>query len=111
MGKKKIKKPVYHPAKQHIPPGMTYAMTMASANFHEKQEDKIRLEITGGYLDWMYAALALVCHRELGFGAVRTARMVEATQKQMLEFSRSGLNDKALWDLVRNEVGLDFDVI
>lgn len=109
MGRKKIKKPAYQPAKR-FPPGMAYAMTMAKAKYQEKQEDKIRIEITGGYLDWMYAALALVCRRELGFGAVRSARVIEATQRTMLELAGSGMNDKALWDLVRNEVGLDFDV-
>ena len=113
MGKKKLKRPVYQPKRPkatYIPPGMKYAMTMADINRKEQQEEKIRLEVIDGHLDWMYAALALACHRELGFGSLRAARMIQATQRLMLEFARDGLNDKALWDLVRNEVGLDFDV-
>ena len=86
-------------------------MTMANQKYRDKQEDKIRLEITGGYLDWMYAALALALKRELGFGAVRTARVIERTQALMLEFGDKEINDKELWKLVKDEVGLDIEPV
>lgn len=122
MGKKKVKNWQYkkRPAEdRRIDPGLAYAMTMAQYQVDEERKIRraiatdnvvhnIQRDYTEGVANWFYGLMALALHDE-GWGAKRILRVQERIRDYHAEYNDPNFGDFDLWQVVRDEVGLDFD--
>ena len=122
MGKKKTRNWQYKPKPQQdsrIDPGIAYAMTMAQYQVDEEKKIRraiatdnvvhdIQRDYTEGVANWFYGLLALALHDE-GWGAKRILRVEERIRDYFAEYNSPDFGDFDLWQVVRDEVGLDFD--
>lgn len=72
--------------------------------------DKHRLEVEDEFTDWLYGSVALALHRQFGFGAKRIARLFGAAQTISHDLIAQEVDHVQIWDMVRDEVGLDITV-
>lgn len=90
------------------------------ANYHlSKKKEAIReiatnkaiVEVTdqmeNQYTDWDLGCAALVLYRRYGKDAQECAEFLSDIQELTREFASSGMNAEAIWDVVRDEIGLD----
>lgn len=122
MGRKKVKNWQYRkrPAEEkRIDPGIAYALTMAQYQVDEERKirraiatdnavHQIQRDYTEGVANWFYGLLALALHDE-GWGAKRILRVQERIRDYHAEYNDPDFGDFDLWQVVRDEVGLDFD--
>jgi hypothetical protein len=122
MGKKKVKNWQYRKRpteEKRIDPGLAYAMTMAQMQVDEEKRIRkaiavdnvvhdIQKDYTEGVANWFYGLLALALHDE-GWGAKRILRVEERVRDYFAEYNSPDFGDFDLWQVVRDEVGLDFD--
>ena len=119
MGKKKVKNWQYKKPEKRITPGLQYAVTMAQYQAAKEREirdrmavDKAVQEVQKSYTEsvenWFYGLLALALHDE-GWGAKRILRVEERIRDYFAEYNSPDFGDFDLWQVVRDEVGLDFD--
>ena len=120
---KRRHKPAPRPARpierRQLPPGIQYAMTMASAQFEAEKAarkiiatDKVVDELQRAHMiateNWMYGLMALALHDE-GFGAKRILRVCEKIRDWHRELNSEEFSDFDLWGQVAKETGLAFD--
>lgn len=122
MGRRKVKNWQYRkrPAEEkRIDPGLAYALTMAQYQVDEERKirraiatdnavHQIQRDYTEGVANWFYGLLALALHDE-GWGAKRILRVQERIRDYHAEYNDPDFGDFDLWQVVRDEVGLDFD--
>lgn len=122
MGRRKVKNWQYRkrPAEEkRIDPGIAYALTMAQYQVDEERKirraiatdnavHQIQRDYTEGVANWFYGLLALALHDE-GWGAKRILRVQERIRDYHAEYNDPDFGDFDLWQVVRDEVGLDFD--
>jgi hypothetical protein len=122
MGKKKVKNWQYKKRPREareVDPGLAYAMTMAQYQVDEERKIRraiatdnvvhdIQKDYTEGVENWFYGLLALALHDE-GWGAKRILRVEERIRDYFAEYNSPDFGDFDLWQVVRDEVGLDFD--
>lgn len=122
MGRKKVKNWQYRkrPAEEkRIDPGIAYALTMAQYQVDEERKirraiatdnavHQIQRDYTEGVANWFYGLLALALHDE-GWGAKRILRVQDRIRDYHAEYNDPDFGDFDLWQVVRDEVGLDFD--
>lgn len=108
--------------KKVVDPGLMAAVEMANYQWQvkkaavkemtinkeiEKAVTQHRYEVEDEFTDWMYGAFALALHRKCKFGAKRIASIFEYLQDIKNELIASGMNAQKIWELVRDEIGLD----
>ena len=123
MGKLKRRKWQYEkkpPEKpKHVAPGLQYALEMAKYQVEEERKirkiiatDNVLNQIQKDYTEdveyWFYALLALALHDE-GWGAKRIVRVQERIQDYHREYNNPNFGAVDLWQIVRDEVGLELD--
>lgn len=122
MGKKKARNWQYKPKEQEqrrFDPGLAYAMEMARLQAEEEKRirmamalsnevQRVQTDYTTGVANWFYGLLALALHDE-GWGAKRILRVQERIRDYHAEYNSPEFGDFDLWQVVRDEVGLDFD--
>ena len=123
MGKLKRRKWQYEkklPEKpKHVAPGLQYALEMAKYQVEEERKirkiiatDNVVNQIQKDYTEdveyWFYALLALALHDE-GWGAKRIVRVQERIRDYHREYNDQTFGAVDLWQIVRDEVGLDLD--
>ncbi len=123
MGKLKRRKWQYEkkpPEKpKHIAPGLQYALEMAKYQVEEERKirkiiatDNVVNQIQKDYTEdveyWFYALLALALHDE-GWGAKRIVRVQERIRDYHREYNDPNFGAVDLWQIVRDEVGLELD--
>lgn len=121
MGRKKVRpwQPKKPKQEAHVTPGLQYAITMASYQAEREKQIRERLAVdnvvheiqkdyTEGVANWFYGLLALALHDE-GWGAKRILRVEERIRDYFAEYNSPDFGDFDLWQVVRDEVGLDFD--
>lgn len=122
MGRLKRKKWQYEKKpieKKRIDPGLAYAMEMAKYQVDEekrirkfcaasKEVAKMQTEYTEDVEYWFYGLLALALHDE-GWGAKRIVRVQERIRDYHKEYNDPNFGAVDLWQIVRDEVGLDLD--
>lgn len=107
------------PEKRRFDPGLAYAMEMARIQADEqarirkaiavdREVERLMRENTEDVADWFYGLLALALHDE-GFGAKRILRVQERIRDYHAEYNDPEFGPFDLWQVVRDEVGLDFD--
>ncbi len=111
------KKPSEKP--KHVAPGLQYALEMAKYQVEEERKirkiiatDNVVNQIQKDYTEdveyWFYALLALALHDE-GWGAKRIVRVQERIRDYHREYNDPNFGAVDLWQIVRDEVGLDLD--
>lgn len=122
MGKKKVKNWQYKKRpheERKVDPGLAYALTMAQYQVDEERKIRraiatdnvvhsIQRDYTEGVANWFYGLLALALHDE-GWGAKRILWVQERIRDYHAEYNDPEFGDFDLWQVVRDEVGLDFD--
>ena len=121
MGRKKVRPWQPKKPKQgaHVAPGLQYAITMASYQAEREKQIRERLAVdnvvheiqkdyTEGVANWFYGLMALALHDE-GWGAKRILRVQERIRDYHAEYNSPDFGDFDLWQVVRDEVKLDFD--
>ena len=119
MGKKRVKNWQYKKPEKRIDPGLAYAMTMAQYQVEEERKirkiiatDNVVNQIQKDYTEdveyWFYALLALALHDE-GWGAKRIVRVQERIRDYHREYNDPNFGSVDLWQIVRDEVGLELD--
>lgn len=64
-------------------------------------------EVTNQFTDWDYACAALALHRRYGHGAEECAEFLGEMQDILKTYRESGMDHATIWDVVREEIGLD----
>ena len=64
-------------------------------------------EVTNQFTDWDYACAALALHRRYGYDAEECATFLSDMQDILRTYRESGMDHSAIWDVVRDEIGLD----
>ena len=64
-------------------------------------------EISNAYTDWDLGCAALVLHHFYNMEAGEISEFLTRVQDQTTEFVKQGVNSDEIWDIVREEVGLD----
>lgn len=72
--------------------------------------DKHRLDVQDEFTDWLYGSIALALHRQFGFGAKRIAKLFGEAQAISHDLIDKDVDHKQVWDMVRDEIGLDITV-
>ena len=67
---------------------------------------KARLETAEIQTNWLYGAFALALHRAYGWGPIRIARALHATDDVAGEIASMSIRD--IWDLVSQETNVKF---
>lgn len=120
MGKKKCKDWQYRKATKD--PGLMIAVQNAAFQRRERERvarmliveeecvkaaDEHRDEVEDEFTDWLFGCFALVMHRKYGFGARRIARLFDDMQEMRKELVAEGIEHRMIWDMIRDEIGLD----
>lgn len=71
------------------------------------QESK---EITDQFTDWDFGCAALALYRLYGYDAEECARFLHKMQEISIDFQESGMVHTDIWNVVRDEIGLDISV-
>lgn len=104
---------------KHIPPGLQYAIYMASAQYQDERAARSIMAANKAVSEmqrrhavatenWFYALMALALHDE-GFGAKRILRVCERIRDWHNELNDPEYSDVNIWEKVADEVGLAFD--
>ena len=72
-----------------------------------KLTTKYRYDVEDEFTDWMYGAFALALHRQCKFGPKRISAVFDVLQDIKNSMIDSGFDSDAIWELVRDEIGLD----
>ena len=64
-------------------------------------------DITNQWTDWDLGCAALVLHRRYGYDADECGNFLTAIQDLVREFQEADMDHKKIWDVVRDEIGLD----
>lgn len=64
-------------------------------------------DITNQWTDWDLGCAALVLHRRYGHNSTECAAFLTDIQNLISEFQSEDMNHKDIWDVVRDEIGLD----
>lgn len=70
---------------------------------------KVTEQLENEYTDWDFGCMALILYRKHGFDAEKIAELLSEIQSMTKEFLDEGMNYNDIWDLVRDEVGLDVE--
>lgn len=73
--------------------------------------DSYRDDIENEATDWLYGSFALALHRKYGFGSKRIAALFDMLQDIKNELIAEGIDHEKIWDMVRDEIGLDIQVV
>lgn len=62
------------------------------------------------YTNWDYGAAALALHRKYGKDANECAEFLGLMQQIAKDYEKEGMTSSDIWDVVRDEIGLDIEV-
>lgn len=83
------------------------AKKMAVDKYVDDLTKRHAVEVTNEFTDWDYACAALALHRRYNFDAKECADFLGEMQEILREHVASGMNHSDIWDVVRDEIGLD----
>lgn len=126
MGKRKIHDWQFHSRSKNsatkgsgqLDLALRSAVYLANAEFRERKKvreavarDKeakaVTDELSNKYTDWDLGCMALVLHRKYGKNAEEVAEFLNDVQDLTREFIDSDTNGDDIWNLIREEIGLD----
>lgn len=106
-------------------PGLMAAVEMASYQLQTKKKaikeltvnrevqnllQANRGDVVDEFTAWLYGAFALALHRKCGFGAKRVATLLEELRDIKNDLIEQEIYYEEIWDIVRDEVGIDIVV-
>ena len=77
----------------------------------QKVTDFYRDDIENEATDWLYGSFALVLYRNYGFDSKKIAAIFEELQDVKNELIDEGIDHEQIWDMVRDEIGLDIQIV
>lgn len=124
MGRLKIKDWQYKssPDKKCVDPALASAIQLASYQYKTQKKVREMMAVDrevnqlcidnqnyaiDEYMNWDYGCVALVLHRRYGYDAAECAAFLDDMQNLVREFEGSDYYSNEIWDVVRDEVGLD----
>ena len=127
MGKLKRKNWQYQSSKERkVDPGLLSAVNLAMVEWNARKtvakkmavnkqvNDILRdnaIQVSNEFTDWDYGCAALALHRRYGYDAEECGEFLTEIQDITRDCVSSGMNHEDIWDLVRDEIGLDITVV
>ena len=120
MGRKKVKDWRYQ-KKKPTPIGLKNAMFLANEDLRAKAKvrrviatdsvvNDLINDIENDYVNWDLGCITLMLYRKYGKSAEECAEFLTETQSLMREFMMNDFKSEDVWDVVREEVGLDISI-
>ena len=75
----------------------------------DKEAKKTTDELSNKYTDWDLGCMALMLHRKYGKDAQEVCDFLTDVQNLTAEYIRDGVSCDEIWDIVRDEIGLDIE--
>lgn len=126
MGKLKRKNWQYQSSKERkVDPGLLSAVNLAMVEWNTRKSvaekmavnkevnDILKansMQVSNEFTDWDYGCAALALHRRYGYDAYECGEFLTAMQDITRDCVSSGMDHADIWDLVRDEIGLDITV-
>ena len=127
MGKLKTKDWQYKSKpKKEVDPAVAAAVRLATLEWSTKKtvakkmavnkqvNDILRdnaMQVSNEFTDWDYGCAALALHRRYGYDAEECGEFLTLMQDITRDCVSSGMDHEDIWDLVRDEIGLDITVV
>lgn len=113
-------------AKKPVDPGVANAVRLATYQWKKQKEIRDRMavdkvvndilseqkqEVSSQLYNFDFGCAALALHRMYGKDAEECANFLEEMQNITIGLQNEGYNHIEVWDVVRDEIGLDIEVV